>query len=126
MERVSELIQKLLDIGGCDANTEWLKGYDAGVNNAINVVEEYFKQPQLNKNQQIVLAYLKYHFGKYDDVFLRSIFDPIHHLISEGCDDDVDEAFWALNLKQEAEVLQAFIQWALEQGEADAQGNHVK
>lgn len=56
---MSELIQKLLDIGGCDAKTEWSKGYDAGINNAINVVEEYFKQPQLNEDQQQVLGWLK-------------------------------------------------------------------
>lgn len=74
-------------------------------------------QPQLNENQQIVLEYLKYRFGKYDDVFVRSIFSPIEDLISECWDDDTNYAFGALSLKEETQVLQSFIQWALEQEE---------
>lgn len=37
-----QLIQKLLDIGGCGAETEWGKGYDDGVDARIEVVEDYF------------------------------------------------------------------------------------
>lgn len=73
--------------------------------------------PNLNENQQIVLEYLKYRFGKYDDVFVRSIFDPIDDLISECLDDDINDAGGALSLKEEAQVLQVFSQWALEQEE---------
>lgn len=112
-----QLIQKLLDIGGCGAETEWAQGYDDGVNAAIDEVERYFKQPSLNENQQIVLEYLKYRFGKYDDVFVRSIFSPIDDLISECWDDELNTAFEQLDLKQEIQVLQAFSKWALEQEE---------
>ncbi|HHX0206248.1 TPA: DUF1642 domain-containing protein [Enterococcus faecalis] len=34
------LIQKLFDIGGCEAEDEWARGYDDGVNAAIEVVKE--------------------------------------------------------------------------------------
>lgn len=34
------LIQALYDIGGCDAEDEWSRGYDDGVNAAIEVVKE--------------------------------------------------------------------------------------
>ncbi|EOB3445943.1 DUF3850 domain-containing protein [Enterococcus faecalis] len=35
-----DLIQALYDIGGCDAEDEWSRGYDDGVNAAIEVVNE--------------------------------------------------------------------------------------
>ncbi|MFG5501887.1 RNA-binding protein, partial [Enterococcus faecalis] len=34
------LIQALYDIGGCDAEDEWSRGYDDGVNASIEVVKE--------------------------------------------------------------------------------------
>lgn len=49
---MNELIQKLLDIGGCDAETDWARGYDDGVNAAVDVVEEYFERLTLNQNQE--------------------------------------------------------------------------
>lgn len=73
--------------------------------------------PNLNENQQIVLEYLKYRFGKYDDVFVRSIFSPIDDLISECWDDELNTAFEQLDLKQEIQVLQVFSQLVLEQEE---------
>ncbi|WP_288746398.1 hypothetical protein [uncultured Enterococcus sp.] len=78
-------------------------------------LEKLNDQPQLNENQQIVLEYLKYRFGKYDDVFVRSIFSPIYDLISECWDDELNTAFEQLDLKQEIQVLEVFGQWALEQ-----------
>lgn len=35
-----DLIQALYDIGGCEAEDEWSRGYDDGVNAAIEVVKE--------------------------------------------------------------------------------------
>ncbi|EGO8385922.1 DUF1642 domain-containing protein [Enterococcus faecalis] len=35
-----DLIQALYDIGGCEAEDEWTRGYDDGVNAAIEVVKE--------------------------------------------------------------------------------------
>ncbi|MGX7232469.1 hypothetical protein ACWODG_06900 [Enterococcus italicus] len=115
---MSELIQKLLDIGGCDANTEWAKGYDVGVNNAINVVEEYFKQLQLNENQQIVLDWLKEEKSKNPEL---SIFGTLSVLFDESENRfmslDVIDALNDLSNKQQADVFQSFSQWALEQEE---------
>ena len=35
-----DLIQALYDIGGCEAEDEWARGYDDGVNATIEVVKE--------------------------------------------------------------------------------------
>lgn len=35
-----DLIQALYDIGGCEAEDEWARGYDDGVNAAIEVIKE--------------------------------------------------------------------------------------
>ncbi len=35
-----DLIQALYDIGGCEAEDEWARGYDEGINAAIEVVKE--------------------------------------------------------------------------------------
>ncbi|BDQ49370.1 hypothetical protein EfsSVR2281_11810 [Enterococcus faecalis] len=35
-----DLIQALYDIGGCEAEDEWTRGYDDGVNAAIEVIKE--------------------------------------------------------------------------------------
>ncbi len=42
-----DLIQALCDIGGCDAEDEWSRGYDDGVNAAIKVVQEYKTQEKI-------------------------------------------------------------------------------
>lgn len=108
---MSDLIQKLLDIGGCDAETEWAKGYDDGVNAAINVVEEYSKQPQFDKNQQIVLDLLKKEYAE------RNLFPTeVAWLLFESVDNgyfepEEERAFENLNKLQEAQVLQAFASW---------------
>ena len=35
-----DLIQALYDIGGCEAEDEWSRGYDDGVNAAIEFIKE--------------------------------------------------------------------------------------
>lgn len=125
MERVSEqLIQKLLDIGGCGAETEWAQGYDDGVNAAIDEVERYFKQPTLNDNQQIVLEYLKSlcppKLGVSAMVIAYYIAnDKIHDNWQEYSDEIQEhiEELQELTYRQQAQVLQAFSQCALEQEE---------
>lgn len=73
-----QLIQKLLDIGGCDADTEWAKGYDDGVNAAIDEVERYFEQPTLNENQQS---------------YLKSAIDEIERSMRGNKDRNVNEVY---------------------------------
>ncbi|WP_048948091.1 DUF3850 domain-containing protein [Enterococcus faecalis] len=52
-----DLIQALYDIGGCDAEDEWSRGYDDGVNAAIEVVKEIKVQ-----EKAIVPKFLAYWF----------------------------------------------------------------
>ena len=64
-----------------------------------------------------MLDYLKNEFGKYE-IFEKSIFGPISDLNQDPWNDRVNEACWKLNLKEEAQVLQAFASWVLEQEES--------
>lgn len=82
-------------------------------------LEKLNNQPQLNENQMIVLEYLKdkcsvYSFIAYKpfEAILRlSMLDP------EKTELKVKNAIDELTYKQQAQVLQAFGQWALEQEE---------
>ena len=74
------------------------------------------EQPRLNENQQIVLDYFVKEHIKYNDspipVIAGIIFDilPREELY-------VIDAYKELDEKQDTQVLQAFIQWILEQEE---------
>lgn len=76
-------------------------------------------QPELNKNQQIVLDWLKREQIKrstLDILIIRELAELIYHgYFSEEL---VYKAFMEINRKQQAEVLQAFSQWSIEQEEA--------
>jgi len=96
--------------GGMTASILSQSGYEK----AKSVI---FGQPQLNPNQQIVLEYLKRRFSEEPDISKKSIFKAIDHLLYNFWDDNLNDAFYALDLKQESQVLQAFSQWALEQEE---------
>ena len=97
----------------------WLSMYKSGaITEGVTmekVKEAIFAQPQLNENQQIVLEYLKRRFSEEPDIFKKSIFKPIEHLLYNFWDDKLNDAFYALDLKQESQALQEFSQWALEQ-----------
>lgn len=84
-------------------------------------VEQIYKLSlpmQLNESQQIVLEWLK----ACAERFTFSVMYPIFHLedydrrVLEG-PRQIDRAFSELNFRQEAQVLQAYSQWALEQEE---------
>ncbi|WP_430604600.1 hypothetical protein [Enterococcus sp. DIV2438] len=70
-----------------------------------------FKRPYLNENQQIVLDWLKEDYSKnsYMSPF-GTIYDTIRYR---------EIKIRMLSKKEQAEVLQAFSQWALEQEEAE-------
>ena len=76
-------------------------------------------QPELNKNQQIVLDWLKREQIKrstLDILIIRELAELIYHgYFSEEL---VYKAFMEINRKQQAQVLQAFSRWSLEQEEA--------
>ena len=73
----------------------------------------FIKQPQLNDNQQIVLDAFKkeYQDGKLFPLAL------IHYSMENGFSKKERNAYSDLTRLQEAEVLQVFSQWALEQEE---------
>lgn len=88
--------------------------------NAVRYINEFKKQPELNENQQIVLDWLKREQIKrstLDILIIRELAELIYHgYFSEEL---VYKAFMEINRKQQAQVLQAFTQWSLEQEEAE-------
>lgn len=85
---------------------------------AYGIAVQSIKQPQLNPNQQIVLDWLKKEKIKrstLDILIIRELAELIYHgYFSEEL---VYKAFMEINRKQQAQVLQAFIRWAIEQEE---------
>lgn len=77
-------------------------------------IEVYeYHQPQLNKNQQIVLDWLKEEKTNSS----LTAFDCIYSFIYGNPKDIVTQIWSELNAKEEAQVLEAFGKWAQEQGE---------
>ncbi|GEU27892.1 hypothetical protein QuyetLC_22590 [Bacillus anthracis] len=78
---------------------------------AYGTAVQSIKQPQLNENQQIVLDWLEEDYSKnsYMSPF-GTIYDTIRYR---------EIKIRMLSKKEQAEVLQAFSQWALEQEEAE-------
>lgn len=117
---VSELLDAAIEeigrvlIGNKDRNTE-----EVYLKNAIRHIREYGSQPQLNSNQQIVLDYLKdkcnlYSFIAYkpfEAIIRLSMLDPEKNELRVK--NTIDE----LTYKQQAQVLEVFSRWALEQEE---------
>lgn len=75
-------------------------------------LEKLNNQPQLNENQQQVLGWLKQYYRPKD-----SIFFGIEQISDIYEDPKSDNALDSLTNKQEAEVIRAFIEWALDQEE---------
>ena len=82
-----DLIQALYDIGGCDAEDEWARGYDDGVNAAIEVVKEIKVQGkvvvprpvaemiEIYKEKEISLAYLMRYFKSWHNKVNKGTMD---------------------------------------------------
>lgn len=77
------------------------------------VKKAIFAQPQLNESQQIVLEKLKRLLVDYD-VYNANPFETIYCFVD---DYGTEKYYENLTAKQEVQVLQVFIQWALEQEE---------
>ncbi|MDK4457681.1 DUF1642 domain-containing protein [Enterococcus faecalis] len=69
-----DLIQALYDIGGCEAEDEWARGYDEGVNAAIEVVKELKVQGKVifSHEEKFVADWLDSLRGQISDVKLNS------------------------------------------------------
>ncbi|EPM8140034.1 DUF1642 domain-containing protein [Enterococcus faecalis] len=82
-----DLIQALYDIGGCEAEDEWGRGYDDGVNAAIEVVKESKVQGkvvvprpvaemiEIYKEKEISLAYLMRYFKSWHNKVNKGTMD---------------------------------------------------
>ena len=68
------LIQKLFDIGGCEAEDEWARGYDDGVNAAIEVIKELKVQGKVifSHEEKFVADWLDGLKGRISDKKLSS------------------------------------------------------
>ncbi|EPI31321.1 DUF1642 domain-containing protein [Enterococcus faecalis] len=76
-----DLIQALYDIGGCDAEDEWARGYDDGVNAAIEVIKELKVQ-----EKAIVPKFVAIELDKLADKYLtlRDIYTGDVHWLNNG------------------------------------------
>lgn len=92
--------------GGMTASILSQSGYEK----AKSVI---FDQPQLDEDQQQVLDWLKWSFEDQGN----SSMDAIYLLRLGEAIDSVLLSYMALTKKDQTEVLQAFVQWALEQEE---------
>ncbi|HFK2844332.1 TPA: DUF1642 domain-containing protein [Enterococcus faecalis] len=68
------LIQALYDIGGCEAEDEWARGYDEGVNAAIEVIKELKVHGKVifSHEEKFVADWLNDLRGQISDVKLNS------------------------------------------------------
>lgn len=112
---MSELIKRLKEerIQGSSAVLNY-SNFDYWVNwdDIVDIVEDH-DQPQLNENQQIVLEWLKEEKNNSN----LTAFDCIYSFIYGNPEDLVTQNWAELNAKEEAQVLEAFGQWAQEQEE---------
>lgn len=112
---MSKLIKRLKEerIQGSSAVLNY-SNFDYWVNwdDIVEIVEDH-DQPQLNENQQIVLEWLKEEKTNSS----LTAFDCIYSFIYGNPKDIVTQIWSELNAKEEAQVLEAFAQWALEQEE---------
>ncbi|MBM6742026.1 hypothetical protein [Enterococcus gallinarum] len=112
---MSGLIKRLKEerIQGSSAVLNY-SNFDYWVNwdDIVDIVEDH-DQPQLNENQQIVLEWLKEEKNNSN----LTAFDCIYSFIYGNPEDLVTQNWAELNAKEEAQVLEAFGQWAQEQEE---------
>ena len=97
----------------------WLSMYKSGAvpeGLAMEKVKQViFDQPTLNENQQIVLEWLKKEYAE-SNLFPIEITWLLFESVDSGYFEPEEErAFENLNKSQEAQVLQTFSTWALEQ-----------
>lgn len=117
---MSRLLKRLKEerIQGSSAVLNY-SNFDYWVNwdDIVDIVEDH-DQPQLNPNQQIVLDWLKEEQTKNPEL---TIFGTLSVLFDESenrfMNLDVIDALYELTDRQQAEILQAFSAWALEQEE---------
>ena len=88
-------------------NNSFLEGFNYALANVQGL-----DQPQLNKNQQQVLGWLK--VGHCDG---DSVFEALERITDVYEDPKTEEALESLSPDQEVQVISSFSKWALEQEE---------
>ena len=80
-----DLIQALYDIGGCEAEDEWTRGYDDGVNAAIEVIKELKVHGKVifSHEEKFVADWLNDLRGQISDVQLERYYDEEYSFLTE-------------------------------------------
>lgn len=114
-ESLSYQLSQKLDARGY--NGQLALGYLDAINDLMSIEERLFK-PQLNENQQIVLAWLKHDYKEFDNQSPIEVPTSLFESFECGYLSDEEQlAFESLTEKQEAETIRAFMDWFLEQEE---------
>ncbi|EEU80631.1 predicted protein [Enterococcus faecalis Fly1] len=100
------LIQALYDIGGCDAEDEWSRGYDDGVNAAIEVVKELKVQGKVVVSRSVAEMIEIYKGKEISLAYLMRYFKGWHNKVDKGTMDSEALAWIVNNLE---EFLDAWI-----------------
>ena len=127
---MSELKQKILDGIRISGLRDWALTVDEheiveyeGLTDedidelATYILDEIIKKPTLNEDQQIVLEWLKERYKNPLIINPVGVIFSLHDVYVENEHSEVSEAYGELTDKEEAQVLQVFSQWALEQEE---------
>lgn len=109
---MSETVKRITELQLCGSDSR-AQSYNEGLKAAIHILESC-EQPQLNENQQIVLDWLKNYASR----------DSVRPVDTVGIFWQERNLRWQLqkwrmnsNSREQAQVLQAFSQWVLEQEE---------
>ena len=86
----------------------------------IDWIEDKIKEPKLNENQEIVLAWLK---REHFDSYIKSVLSNLYFYVNMTAIGDLENeeiqemvnAYEELSQEAFAQVLQAFATWALDQ-----------
>lgn len=93
-----------------DEADSWQYLIDLDDGRTLQCDDWHLKQPTLNENQQQVLGWLK--IGHCDG---DSVFEALERITYVYEDPKTEKALESLTKKQEAQVIQSFISWVLEQ-----------
>lgn len=116
---MNEIINAIQQEINCRINVAGLTGELVGLTLAKNIVEDLTEELQLNENQQIVLEWLKTKFTSIGKSNLIAVVYLVHFENRKTTPEHTEMwmAYRELTKHQEAQVLQAFSAWALEQEE---------
>ena len=95
-----DLIQVLCDIGGCEAEDEWARGYDEGINAAIEVVKEIKVQGKVVVPRPVAEMIEIYKGKEISLAYLMRYFKGWHNKVNKGTMDS-ETLVWIVNNLEE-------------------------